>query len=362
MKLPRIICIDGLDGSGKKTISEMLRRYIQSEHHKSVYIFDPPFYLTPTGKIVQDYLYNGYGEIRDRILASLLYTVDRTMHLKAHFQHMMEHDYIIMNRSMLSNLFFNTSLRSQSQEDDWGMDHCPNTVDGIPLGIAHSRYHVTLDPNEEPSIMQLNDIHNWLKITNRDNPAHEPLREIYHYIRTMLIRDHANLLYELEVRPWWVHNPDNVDEDYLPFANVMNFVLLPMDSIGFCIQNVSHRREEDGSGNDRNERSSSFLSSVRENIMYISYNFETIFGSNKFAYWGSGRVWRMIDQFCNFKDPPIPYREIPMTPVQFTYPEKAFRFQTVYTTKMKEGVEVQRDIDAIFVDILGNILHVYQEW
>ena len=68
-----IIGIDGIDGSGKSTVTQFVKERLIMMGYKVITI-EPPFYDTVSGSLVTDYLRNGYGDIRDRyICTSLLF-------------------------------------------------------------------------------------------------------------------------------------------------------------------------------------------------------------------------------------------------------------------------------------------------
>jgi len=52
-----LIALEGIDGAGKKTWSNMLKKHI-TKTNISVKIFDYPDYKSPWGKIIKEYLYN----------------------------------------------------------------------------------------------------------------------------------------------------------------------------------------------------------------------------------------------------------------------------------------------------------------
>ena len=118
-----IITIDGVDGSGKNTVSSKIQENLESKGYDVIRI-SPPFYDTPTGKIVSDYLHDQYGGINDRWMISQLYSYDRNMWMKDHFDLFTTPDYryysnnpkrvFLYNRNWISNLLYQTTLSFQT--------------------------------------------------------------------------------------------------------------------------------------------------------------------------------------------------------------------------------------------------------
>lgn len=352
MKMPKMFYIDGLDGSGKKTISLMVKKKLEDEFNQKVFVFDPPFYDTPTGKIVEEYLYDGYKGFRDRKLASLLYTTDRAVFLREHFDEMFSGDYdvILMNRGMLSSFFFNTTLEAQSREDDVHLWHRTLSDEHVRLNTEHTLF--TFNYGGDTSSVLLDDIRSWL-VVRYDDPRWKAVEYVYNYIRTMVLREHAQMLFELEVRPWWFL--DDHSGLKMPFVDVPTIVLMPEKSTSFCENNVAHRRKGSGKGNDRNEQSG-FLGAVHENIDYIKRHYHDIFGATRFRFWDMSRVIDTIDELWPGV-PPVPIHQLPM-PVHINYPMSAFSFDIVYTTELHGDMEIQRDLSDIFSAAWGYVKEI----
>ena len=73
-----LIVIDGIDGSGKQTQTELLKHKLISKG-KKVITYEFPNYSTFFGKIIRDYLDGKFGDSTkvDAKLISILYALDR---------------------------------------------------------------------------------------------------------------------------------------------------------------------------------------------------------------------------------------------------------------------------------------------
>ncbi len=112
-----IIEIEGLDGSGKATQSEMLVRRLKEETSKFVFMKSFPSKNVPSGYFVEQYLNGNYGEATelDPKVASLFYALDR------YDLSMIMRDYhgdsiLLFDRYVGSNIIHQTSKGKTLQE------------------------------------------------------------------------------------------------------------------------------------------------------------------------------------------------------------------------------------------------------
>lgn len=101
------IVIDGIDGSGKGTQVEILRKHFE-ELGKKVKILDYPRYGHTSSFMVQKYLNGEYGKTLSPKLASIFYAIDRydsSFDIKKDLEN---YDYIISNRYVSANMIHQT--------------------------------------------------------------------------------------------------------------------------------------------------------------------------------------------------------------------------------------------------------------
>lgn len=101
------IVIDGIDGSGKGTQVEILRKHFE-ELGKKVKILDYPRYGHTSSFMVQKYLNGEYGKTLSPKLASIFYAIDRydsSFDVKKDLEN---YDYIISNRYVSANMIHQT--------------------------------------------------------------------------------------------------------------------------------------------------------------------------------------------------------------------------------------------------------------
>jgi dTMP kinase len=106
----KLIVIDGGDGSGKATQSELLSKYLQSQKYNVKYFDFPRYYSSFHGQIVGRFLTGEFGAL-DQVspyLASLAYALDRAS-AKEEMDDWLTHGGII-----LSNRYATSSMAHQS--------------------------------------------------------------------------------------------------------------------------------------------------------------------------------------------------------------------------------------------------------
>lgn len=109
--MPKLINIEGVDGTGKHTISMELKENLEGLGF-SVAMTDFPVYDSPAGKLVKDFLMgNVVGDPKNvkPFMGSMFYVMDRMAYFKDHIDSLAKYDFIISDRSYLSNLFFQAS-------------------------------------------------------------------------------------------------------------------------------------------------------------------------------------------------------------------------------------------------------------
>lgn len=109
-RLQLIINLEGIDGTGKATVSGRLKEIMEGSGLK-VFTLHFPVYETQSGNLVKSFLVGdliGDPTEVDPILASLYYLVDRLTYFKNNPQIFTDYDVLIFDRSYMSNFFFQT--------------------------------------------------------------------------------------------------------------------------------------------------------------------------------------------------------------------------------------------------------------
>lgn len=392
---PEIICIDGTDGTGKSTMSQAIGDILTKEFGKKVRVISPPFYDTLPGKMVYEFLHKGWKDIKDRRVLSAFYSNDRNWWLREHFEELMFSgvDYVITNRWALSNVLHNTTLfiPEKSVDKPTGIHSlCHDTMTSMPQAVPTSHwgryYHINIPANlasQMPKdfvlqcatklftlgeIYRLCDSYQDFSYVDMgpDQKAPNPTWEFWRvlrltadYIRAMIIREHCNFIYDLEIAPWWIQGVDGL---YMPFANINTVVLNSGDS-AINRNNLKKRYNGDEKKMDINEESVNYQDAVIENVNWI-YQHQDFLAD-------MGMLQDVLAQ-VHYQNLGTPYLidPIDMMPIEpMKYPHYAFYFKQVPTWAEEmvgpnEGHIVQRDKNNVLDDVWQGLgLHqVYPDY
>ena len=115
--MKKLIVIEGLDGSGKSTQLEMLKKKLPDAHFITF-----PYYETHSGQIISTYLSGGYPEEDPRVSAysaSVMYAVDRYTSYSSHWCRLYNSGKpVISARYVSSNAVYQmTKLPKEEWED-----------------------------------------------------------------------------------------------------------------------------------------------------------------------------------------------------------------------------------------------------
>lgn len=358
-----IIGIDGIDGAGKSTVAQFLReRLIMMGYH--VVMIEPPFYNTPSGQIVEHYLRNGYGDIRDRTVASMLYSFDRNMWMKEHFtetfinpENWFEYTndkklIILYTRNWLSNIFFQTTPIAQTPADSTHL-----------MGHVFSSVSNELGNVVELTLPVMHEILQEIKVCGgvseryhiRNFRAIRHIQTQYRLQRALFVKNMMRDVYQMDITPWHARMPKDVAEERFPQVpsffheydfvaaadNVCNIVLAPHmanTSVEILRQNMIRRYKGDETKLDRNEANREYMDAVLENIHWIHRNFDRIMGTKcTFSTACDDLVEDQSDEDA--------------LSISTVLMDKAYRYEILHTTDESSGQQL--DLGKITNELMG---------
>lgn len=139
--MAKIIVIDGLDGSGKATQAELLRKYIESLGRYKVYSLSFPDYDSDSSAAVKMYLNGKIGtdpEALSPYMCSSFYAIDRAIqyHLKMKDYMKDDNSVIVLDRYLSANIIHQGAKIKNSEERHkfykWVYDYETRLI-GIPM-------------------------------------------------------------------------------------------------------------------------------------------------------------------------------------------------------------------------------------
>lgn len=356
-KYPRILCVDGLDGTGKATVTAHLSEYLRTQFGAKVVFIGSPFYDSNSGQMVSEYLHKGYGDMRDRRLISSLYTADRNWHLRDNFGRIFDSgdvDYIIMNRWHLTSFLFNTTMVLQGDaEKDAARTRTPYMIGEHKLPMRTTTSFDFYGNHGSHYIRTLRELHQMfgtisappdhLRVEPDDvKTVYPPMSQLYYKARIALLRETANMLYSMEVLPW-VHVDPN-GEAHLPFAHVETIVLVTGDRTENIVQDNLSKRYGDASKMDINEVDRAYMQAVRDNIYWINSHYGEIFRTDSVE-----NVQSNYDEFGQFHNDSGDYVVIPRTIPTVTniVPKGVFNY-SIMDVSDKTGTKMDTEENILY--------------
>lgn len=178
----KLVCIEGLDGSGKSTQLNLIRKYFDDLNKKVVYHHFPMYGHNNFSEIISKYLRGDLGTLNDLdpYFIANMYAMDRFMFKPQLEKDLKENDIVILDRYVLSNVafqsakYFNDDLTIKNESEynnfiDWlydlefGFLDLPrpdlNLFIDCPLSIIEERIRIRNNKEERKYLQGKEDIH-----------------------------------------------------------------------------------------------------------------------------------------------------------------------------------------------------------
>ncbi len=117
----KLIVIDGTDGSGKGTQTELLLKYLDENKIKNKYIDFPRYYTSFHGQMVGRYLSGEFGSLESSspYLTSLFYAMDRLTARDEIVDWLEEGNTVVANRYTTSSMAFQTARIDKDKREEF---------------------------------------------------------------------------------------------------------------------------------------------------------------------------------------------------------------------------------------------------
>ena len=112
------VVIEGIDGSGKGTVTKALADRLQQTGRSVATISFPRYETTLYGKLIGRYLNGEFGSDTHPYLHGTLYTLDR-YESKPYLQNLIDHnDFVLSDRYIPSNLCYSAAKARKEEQDE----------------------------------------------------------------------------------------------------------------------------------------------------------------------------------------------------------------------------------------------------
>lgn len=117
----KLVVIDGTDGSGKGTQTELLLKYLDEQNIKNKYIDFPRYYTSFHGQMVGRYLSGEFGSLESSspYLTSLFYAMDRLTARDEIVDWLEEGNTVVANRYTTSSMAFQTARIEKDKREEF---------------------------------------------------------------------------------------------------------------------------------------------------------------------------------------------------------------------------------------------------
>jgi len=187
MEKGKLIVIDGSDGSGKKTQTDLLIKYFKDKKKKTSYYDFPQYYKTIFGKMIGRYLNGEFGEADEvsPYLASLMYAGDRGQAKDKIIKDLEQGKIVIANRYTQSSMGFQTAKIAEKSKKEkfinW-LEELEYKTYGLPKADLVIYLYVPYKIAQE-----LVDQKNRRKYTNMQRDIHEKNSEFLQRVEKQYI-------------------------------------------------------------------------------------------------------------------------------------------------------------------------------
>jgi dTMP kinase len=197
MSQGKLVVLTGLDGSGKSSQCDLIKKYFKKNKYKYIHLHFPMYNHNEASDVISSYLRGEYGNINEvnPIFVANMYAMDRFLYLPELQKHLIENDVVLLDRYVFCNMAYqgakyDTEIQSQIMRDwinefEFGFLELPypdlNIFFDVPIDIIEKRLDEKRGGEDRRYLKGKSDIHemdiefqkkvreNYLKLKNYQN-------------------------------------------------------------------------------------------------------------------------------------------------------------------------------------------------
>lgn len=171
----KLLCLSGLDGSGKSTQIELIKKYFEKNNLKYEHIHFPIYGNNEASAVIAKYLQGEYGNINEvnPVFVANMYAMDRYLYLPTLQKQLLENDVVLLDRYVFCNMAFqgakySTSTQSEIMRDwinefEFGFLELPypdlNIFFDVPIEFIEERLNTKREGDDRGYLEGKIDIH-----------------------------------------------------------------------------------------------------------------------------------------------------------------------------------------------------------
>jgi len=172
--LNKLICLEGLDGSGKSTQVELVKKYLQANSLKYEFFHFPMYGNNEFSEVIAKFLRGEFGGIDDvnPYFVANIYAMDRYLFLPELERAIEENDVVLLDRYVFSNLAYQGAklegeksgiIKNWIHQFEFGFLKLPypnlNIFFDVPMEVVKSRLENKREGNDRDYLKGKQDIH-----------------------------------------------------------------------------------------------------------------------------------------------------------------------------------------------------------
>ena len=228
MSRGKLIVLEGTDGSGKSTQTELTKKYLEDNNLSFTYYHFPMYGHNQFSDVIARFLRGEFGEADevDPLFVANIYAMDRFRFLPTLDQDLEENDVVLLDRYVYSNIAYQCAkfedpdeiqrMKEWIFEFEFGFLSLPypdlNIFFDVPMGVTRKRLETQREGGDREYLQGKQDVHEVsieFQGKVRDN-----------YIMSMLAGTNCKII-QCAIAAgnddeWLVHTPKEVFELYRP--------------------------------------------------------------------------------------------------------------------------------------------------